>query len=72
MLIMSQDRKRVYNTDNVLEVEVCAYDGAFGIVAYRGYGCFGQYTTEARAKEVLDLIYYRWYSGSNTYEMPEE
>lgn len=72
MLIMSQDRKRVYNTDNVLEVEVCAYDGAFGIVAYRGYGCFGQYTTESRAKEVLLELYDLWWRGYDHFEMPEE
>lgn len=77
MLIMSQKKDFIYNTDRLNRVYIYNPCGRSGVEVWADFGgcddfILGSYATETRAKEVLGLIYYRWYSGSNTYEMPEE
>lgn len=57
MIIVSQDRKSIYNFDNVKSIDILGNEIyiADDILADEG-ACIAEYATETRAKEVLQEI----------------
>lgn len=54
MLIRSQDKKKIINLDNVLNISVTTLDGSE--VIWCGGRIVAEYSTEAKAIKVLDMI----------------
>lgn len=86
MIIVSQDRKSIYNFDNVKSIDILGNEIyiADDILADEG-ACIAKYATEERVKEVLQEIIEEYKNGNavssyegygyvmnRVYEMPEE
>lgn len=85
MIIVSQNRKSIYNFDNVKSIDILGNEIyiADDILADGG-ACIAEYATETRAKEVLQEIIERYTNWNNLvygqptgecspkYEMPKE
>ena len=85
MIIVSQNRKSIYNFDNVKSIDILGNEIyiADDILADGG-ACIAEYATETRAKEVLQEIIERYTNWNNfvcgqptgfcspKYEMPKE
>lgn len=85
MIIVSQDRKSIYNFDNVKSIDILGDEIyiADDILADEG-AYIAKYATETRAKEVLQEIIERYTNWNNfvcgqptgfcspKYEMPEK
>lgn len=58
MIIVSQDKRKIVNFDNLFNIDYYKIDGNFEIDANTENDsvCLGHYKTEERAKEVLDWI----------------
>lgn len=78
MIIVSQDKERIVNFDNVSCIEICPpFDDTqkFEIDAEKVNGELielGIYETEKRAKEVLIDIYSKVVDEKKNYRMPED
>lgn len=73
MIIVSQDKKSIYNFRNVKSVDILNNEIFISddILADTGV-CIGSYETEKRAREVLRKIIIMINSDAKTYEMPKE
>ena len=87
MIIVSQDKKAIYNFDNISSIQIEECNGTYNLIVYdqiNDRDSLGTYETEERAKEVLqeiikiyeccrtkDLKIYGYNTG-NTYYMPQE
>ena len=73
MIVISQDKKRIYNFDNIKLIEVLNNDIFIidDILAVEG-PFLGTYESEERAEEILrDIVH--WYDiEAKVYRMPEE
>ncbi len=73
MIVISQDKKRIYNFDNIKLIEVLNNDIFIidDILADEG-PFLGTYESEERAEEILrDIVH--WYDmEAKVYRMPEE
>lgn len=59
MIIVSQDKKAIYNFDNILSVQIEKSNGTYKLIVYdqiNDRDSLGEYKTEARAKETLEYI----------------
>lgn len=58
MIIVSQDKRKIVNFDNLFNIDYYKIDGNFEIDANteKDSVCLGYYKTEERAKEVLQEI----------------
>ena len=59
MLILSQDKKSIYNFNNIISIQIEEGYNGFNLVVYgaiNNYTSLGKYKTEERAKEVLQEI----------------
>ena len=68
MIIVSQDKRKIVNFDNLFNIDYYKIDGNFEIDANTENDsvCLGHYKTEERAKEVLQEIISRYeYSQRN-------
>ena len=71
MIIVSQDKRKIVNFDNLFNIDYYKIDGNFEIDANTENDsvCLGHYKTEERAKEVLQEIMkvYKFYNGKTYY-----
>ena len=90
MIIVSQDKKKIINFDNLTQVYIthCEEDNTGYFIRFETvdslYEDLGEYSTEDRAKEVLEEIIERYTNWNNLvygqptgecspkYEMPKE
>jgi hypothetical protein len=84
MIIVSQEKNRIINFDNILQIYITIDEDDKGCyIQYEdcnnSYEGLGKYNTEERAKEVLAEITEFWkygamldYKGFICYEMPED
>lgn len=85
MIIVSQDKRKIVNFDNLFNIDYYKIDGNFEIDANTENDsvCLGHYKTEERAKEVLQEITKTYFDENcefengmyhlqKIYEMPEE
>lgn len=86
MIIVSQDKKSIYNFDNIKSVDIVENEVYITDDILMDEGArIGEYETEKRAKEVLEEIIVRYQNGNATsnyggygyisnivYEMPQE
>ena len=72
MLIRSQDKSISINMNNVSSIEVG--DDRLRIFADNGDAIYdiGEYSTEAKAMKVLDMIQEAYVNGHIDYQMPED
>ena len=59
MLILSQDKKSIYNFNNIISIQIEEGYNGFKLIVYGAitdYTSLGKYKTEERAKEVLEEI----------------
>lgn len=59
MLILSQDKKAIYNFDNIISIQVEKSNGKYEIIVYDAINdntSLGRYDTEERSKDVLKSI----------------
>ena len=85
MLIRSQNKKNLTNLSQVTNIAIITRDSRFKIVVYYpiedGYDYIGEYSTEAKAIKVLDIIQSlyddkdrdpMWYGSSRVFQMPSD
>ena len=87
MIIVSQDKKVIYNFDNISSIQIEECNGTYNLIVYdqiNDRDSLGEYKSKERAREVLqeiikiyeycrnkDLKIYGYNTG-NTYYMPQE
>ena len=87
MLILSQDKKSIYNFNNIISIQIEEGYNGFKLIVYgaiTNYVSLGKYKTEERAKEVLQEIIEAYKENGSVkidniqvenkvvYEMPEK
>lgn len=80
MWIKSWDGNFIVNTDRIVDISVLPYgEISFIIMAYVEYDnnldntvIIGEYKTQSRAIEVLEMIYNHLEHGFRTFSLPEE
>ena len=78
MIIVSQDKKRIVNFDNLTQVYIthCEEDNTGYFIRFETvdslYEDLGEYATEERAKEILLDIYSKISDGKINYRMLEK
>lgn len=71
MVIISQDKKKIFNFDNASLIMICT-ENEIWIDTEKTCNLLGEYKTEERAKEVLQEIVNTYVRECKTYIMPEE
>ena len=74
MLIRSQDKTIIVNIDNAFSIAIQDINGATTIyVGSQGSCCIiAEYSTKAKAMEVLDMIQEACINGHIDFQMPED
>ena len=87
MLILNQDKKSIYNFNNIISIQIEEGYNGFNLIVYgaiTNYTSLGKYKTEERAKEVLQEIIEAYKENGSVkidniqvenkvvYEMPEK
>lgn len=65
MIILSQDKNKIINFDNIVHIFISGNSISYGVMSDTGANDLGTYKTEERAKEVLQEIIQNIYPKSN-------
>lgn len=64
MIIVSQDKNKIINFDNIVHIFISDNSISYGVMSGTGANDLGTYATEERAKEVLQEIIEKLYPKS--------